>query len=204
MKKVRFIKGMIIFLIFVIMGLFITKIILDNFLDYNNLGKGENDEETELFETEIKPASETSDGLTAINSAKQYVQYIKEKNIEALINILDKNFVSKNNITRANVIEKLKRYNSDISFDDIAVYSKHSKASLATLYLCDIYESENVEMIVMMDYSNGSFSIIPCEPGSFSLHAVWTPSDDIKLNMYNEYVYQIYRGEQEKSLEIED
>lgn len=192
----KILKRLIILSIVLIIVAVITKIALDYASSKSNYFTIENKEENieadkyplyTLTSLETEEEKKPATWCTAI-----YLNYLKEKNIDALLSILDKQFIKENEITASNVIEKLAKYQSNIQLEDSSIYINRNTEKLAYLYICNMFETDTVNLIIRIDSERYTFSIIPCKEESQELYVTNTIKESITTNMYNKYIFKLY------------
>lgn len=113
--------------------------------------------------------------FSIVNNINKYLFYSYSKNSSALINILNKDYLKKNNITISNVLSKIANYENSPSFKAKEIYFK----DIDDNYLCYakgdiVYEEyegivtykENVDFLILLDYTNFTIEIYPLDLNS--------------------------------------
>lgn len=146
-------------------------------------------------EEELKEVESTDLVFNIRNCIQTYIDYINDNNYDAVLEVLDKNYVKNNNINRDNInqksIEFLKRsiwidkvYQKEIT-NEQRIYFVNGKMIDSNTY----EDKGKLEFTVIVDDINQTFSIIPqiTNDNNYNLK---TKYDD--ENYYNEFMYKSY------------
>ncbi len=141
----------------------------------------------------------TEDELfNAKNCIQLYVNYIADKNYDAVMSVLDENYIKENNISVDNIENKIKKYNDNNYFIISKAYKKELTLDIVKYYISgSIFDnkfstSEQIDCTVLMDNANNVFSIVPEDLRNNSKFEF---NEYIKLdanNYYNKVVYKAY------------
>lgn len=141
----------------------------------------------------------TEDELfNAKNCIQLYVNYIADKNYDAVMSVLDENYIKENNISVDNIENKIKKYNDNNYCIISKAYKKELTLDIVKYYISgSIFDnkfstSEQIDCTVLMDNANNVFSIVPEDLRNNSKFEF---NEHIKLdanNYYNKVVYKAY------------
>ena len=124
-----------------------------------------------------------------------YIDYINDNNYEAVMKVLDENYIKSNNITEENIKNKSSKFMESSYFID-KTYEKNVTVDKSIYYIygrlvnSETYENiDNVNFTVIIDSQNQTFSVIPevMENSNFNYNL------NIKYDnnyYYNEYTYK--------------
>lgn len=124
-----------------------------------------------------------------------YIDYINDNNYEAVMKVLDENYIKSNNITEENIKNKSSKFMESSYFID-KTYEKNVTVDKSIYYIygrlvnSETYENiDNVNFTVIIDSQNQTFSVIPevMENSNFNynLNIKYDNND-----YYNEYTYK--------------
>lgn len=124
-----------------------------------------------------------------------YIDYINDNNYEAVMKVLDENYIKSNNITEETIKNKSSKFMGSSYFID-KTYEKNVTVDKSIYYIygrlvnSETYENiDNVNFTVIIDSQNQTFSVIPevMENSNFNynLNIKYDNND-----YYNEYTYK--------------
>lgn len=124
-----------------------------------------------------------------------YIDYINDNNYEAVMKVLDENYIKSNNITEETIKNKSSKFMRSSYFID-KTYEKNVTVDKSIYYIygrlvkSETYENiDNVNFTVIIDSQNQTFSVIPevMENSNFNynLNIKYDNND-----YYNEYTYK--------------
>lgn len=209
MKKVKY----VMLVISIIIILLILAIIGLKKSDKEILEKQTEEFQPILNETlqEVKHRTNYYITKTIVN---KYISYVLEQNVEAIYSILDQTFIEENNLTKENILAKIKvidvgnltedqlaKTKAEIEIEKMYVLDKDSKISSYFVYgnlkATTIKEEEEFNCIVITDNENKTFTILPNEymkEHQYDKKEVAkkykTEKQEIQLNQYNKYTYE--------------
>lgn len=172
------IKKLIIFLliILVILAIVIVCIIVNLKHNKQNSLTDEYKKSREYFDqvqndpsiaiNEKKPEIIKSEGVyfTISNILEKYDIYLKDNNVDALYNILYKQYIEQNNISKNNILEKL---NKSMNYEINQIYALNTINY--GIYYVEIYNNKvKEELLINWDTLNDTFSISPISEGEFN------------------------------------
>ena len=123
--------------------------------------------------------------------AKQYIDNNKQKNINYLYNVLDKDYIYQHNIQdNDELINKIEIYENEI-YETKEIYSLDG--SSYTRFYIEMEGKENIYLIINVDFQNETFSVIPSSQREHEYNKSNVLENEqgqekiIKLNKYNKY-----------------
>ena len=192
-------------IIFVIIFIIIISILI---LIYSKKTSQDNVEESidsESFEISVNENIERvtldSEFYNVRDCVQYYIDYLNDKNYDAIYKILGKNFINSNKITVENLKDKNTKLNgakfiatkiNKVEKDlDIVVYFVHG------ILMDNEYKSEEEkDFTVIIDNSQSVFSIIPENLENESSYEYNLQIEDDTTDYYNEFIYQTYTEEE--------
>lgn len=194
----KLMKIIIIFFIIIILLIAVVLYILkkDNNIDENNENEYINGLDFEITESNnVEEVSSTGVVFNIKKCIQYYIDYINDNNYEAVIKVLDQNYIKSNNLTEANVKNVSskfikssyfinKTYEKDVTVDQI-IYLVYGKLVNSETYK----KIEDVNFTVIVDNDSQAFSIIPevIEDNKFNYNLNIKYDND---NYYNEYTFK--------------
>lgn len=125
---------------------------------------------------------------------QKYLEYVKNKNKDAVYSILDKQYIMDNNISKDNVLEIIPQYKDKPYRIKIIYVITGDKYS--TYYINGILDKENIFFVVNTDTKSNAFSVIPSNEKIYNQkinEVIETDNqyeETIELNEYNRIVYK--------------
>lgn len=123
----------------------------------------------------LTPVNNYSAFFTVESCVEKYITYYTENDADAVLTILDKDYISKNKLNNKNVFEKIK-YNEEANVfaaeemyieeynDDINIYYVSGTLN-SEGFDAESIELERVYFEVKLDYENMTFSLKPVQNG---------------------------------------
>lgn len=199
MKKL--VKYMIIIFIIIIILIFILLFLINQ---NKNSGRNLNQEEKiDADAFEIKPQEEllkvesTQLVFNIKNCIQYYIDYINDNNYDAVLKVLDKNYVRDINITENNIKQNSTKFlKSFIWINEI--YQKENTNEQSIYFIkgnvldINTYEyKEELNFTVIIDDANQAFAVIPeiINDENYNYNLTIQYDDE---NYYNEYIYKNY------------
>ena len=149
-------------------------VLITNYILTNNKQKEEREEtfnnldlEADLELNEIYSLSEFATFNNFINS---YFKYIYEKNTQAVLSVLNSDFIDNNNITNINVLNNIDKVEQNQKYYSKKIIELNSSLSIKNYFVYGYFtnnitdNSGNKEVanyIINIDYANNTFSIAP-------------------------------------------
>lgn len=126
-------------------------------------------------EKEITQVKSASAFFTAQYCANKYLGYVSDDDLESVYKVLDYQYITENNITKQNVMEKIEDIPEQAQLKVEKMYlekidDNNSKYYMSGLLVQDTSEGDvvlqdNFNIAVILDFENMIFSIIPLENG---------------------------------------
>ena len=199
MKKL--IKYMIIVFTIIIILIVILLILTKNNND-NEIGI-DKEEKIDADSFEIKPEEELKkvESIELVfnikNCIQNYIDYINDDNYDAVMKVLDKNYIKSNNITKDNIKQKSSKFLKSTFW--ISNVSQKELTNEQRVYFIEgkiinsnTYENiENLKFTVIIDEVNQAFAVIPEIINDENYNYNLTIEYDNE-NYYNEYNYRNY------------
>lgn len=177
-----------------IVGILFVICILIFLIVYFNKGKNEtiNNEKNNPFQ--MQDVVEYSAFFSVVNDINKYLFYNYSKNSTALYQVLNKEFVTKNNLNTSNVLTKLELFENNVTFKAMQMYYEENGNNILYYVIGNLlvsnYEEmevikENVKLFVLVDYRSLSYSIYPIHEDIEEI-PIQNKEQSIVLNAYNE------------------
>lgn len=165
MSNNKILKAMIIIAIIIIILIIIIISILNNKTDEKDISH-----DIQQSTMELSRVKERNDFFTVKTCVDRYVTYLTTKETDILYGYLDKQYVKENNITKNNVLNHIKTYNSYFKFKAKEMYFTQISSSLSQYFIYGELTEETDEEIgkkmdfyisIKIDKNNNTFSVIP-------------------------------------------
>ncbi len=141
-------------------------------INQNQVSNNVQQDRTFNEKTKVKSATAYFTVQSCIN---KYISYVEDKDLESIMQILDSEYVEKNNITTANVLDNVGDIpEGSITFEAIQMYVEDIDDNNSKYYVSGVLkelgglerESDNIinnnfNITVELDYENMIYSIIP-------------------------------------------
>ena len=204
-NKKNIIILLIILLIFVlVIGIILIYFVINNFDQDNDLQIPQEDLAENIAVTEVEPETNKYIYITSNDIMNSLFNYISEKedtfnNVEAILSLLDNEFIAENNITENNVMEKLANYKNVSSYSSKEIYTQeitHRQSIRGEyIYIKGILrkdgKEEDIYILLKRDLINSTYNISFIDEEKFSKlkqgEEANTDSEmNIEKNDYNE------------------
>ena len=139
--------------------------------------------------------------FSSVNNINKYLFYAYSKNTQALLNILNKDYIQSNNINSSNILTKLDTINVSCFFQAKKMYYKEINNNYIYYILGDIIADghdkptiykENVEYLLTVDYTNFAVEIYPLKENDSKKDLPITETKiNILKNNYNSFEKQM-------------
>lgn len=156
---------------------------------------------------ELQIVQNRSEYYTILSYINSYINCLNSKDENTIINILDKQYKTDNNITEKNLFDKIKTFSTLKGFtvenmyyevvNNIGIYYVNGKTSNIRDIdgnIAEELEEEQFNIIVIVDYNNNSYSIIPCDENKIEGKQINTTP--IVQNEYNKISFVQVTDEQ--------
>ena len=158
-----------------------------------------NSEDFEITSSnELKEVESTNVVLNVKQCIQYYIDYINDNNYEAIMKVLDENYIKVNDITEESIEGKSSKFIKSRYFID-KTYEKDVTVNQIIYFIygrlvnSETYEDiDNVNFTVIIDSENQAFSVIPevIENSNFNYNLNIKYDND---DYYNEYTTKIFR-----------
>ncbi len=131
---------------------------------------------------------------TIDNELRIYMNQVNNSEKNKVYNLLDKDYIEKNNITEENVLEKIPNYIDIDTYKTKKIYELTGR-NLATYFVKGIVEEKNIYFVFKLDISNDVFSIFPIEEEEYNkkinevVNCDQKEEETIEVNEDNKIVY---------------
>lgn len=186
----------IIIILFIIVILLTTVLLCILKKDNNNIENKVNDSDFEIGESNmVEEVSSTSVVFNVKRCIQYYIDYINDNNYEAVMKVLDTNYIKYNNMTENTVKNECSKFIKSSYFIDKA-YEKAATVDQSVYFIygrlvnSETYEDiDNVNFTVIIDSESQAFSVIPevIENSNFIYNLNIKYDND---NYYNEYTFK--------------
>lgn len=171
----------------------------------------ESDKSTSI-ELKLVKTNEYSTFFAIVNDINEYFNYIREKNEQAVLDLLFENYKVKNKVTSQNVMEKIFLENENQLFQAKEIYEQEVNGNYLYLAKGNLVVNEfeenkiinnNFQIFVLIDYETYSYAVFPIDNEITS--PLTTNEINISKNYYNqilttgiisnEFICNLYYGE---------
>lgn len=127
----------------------------------------------------------------AKNSIDKYFSYLKEKNVEAILGVLDSEYINANNLNTNTILSAKFLPKSVGEFNIEDMYSLDG-TKYTTFYIKIIMDKKELYLILNIDFENKTFSIIPTNQEEYEntintvVEGRTGQEKNIEINEYNE------------------
>ena len=142
---------------------------------YSNIAKKEAEENK--IDTTVFALNDINRYLTIDSSVSKYISYVSSKNNDYTYQVLDKNYLEDNNITTANIINKIEFYDPNYRGSAKEIYQISSYQNIYKYYVKEQISNETLDTIefvrydyfcITLDESNLTFSIMPITENEYN------------------------------------
>lgn len=185
-------------LVFSIIGVIFLLISLLAYISYKNQEKKDYLIEEKKYEVpnEFDLVNEYSIFFSVSNNINSFLKYYESKNSDAILGILNDDFIDENNIRRSNLYEVLPKLDEKgLGFKAKRMYQKNYDNNILFYVIGDVtssvYDTDKVVLedtvyIVLVDYNTVSFELIPIYSNkNYDKLPFYGEKIDIRNNNYN-------------------
>ena len=142
---------------------------------YSNIVKKEAEENK--IDTTVFALNDINRYLTIDSSVSKYISYVSSKNNDYTYQVLDKNYLEDNNITTANIFNKIEFYDPNYRGSAKEIYQISSYQNIYKYYVKEQISNETLDTIefvrydyfcITLDESNLTFSIMPITENEYN------------------------------------
>lgn len=136
------------------------------------------DEKIEQNNKELEQVKSATAYFTVQSCVNKYISYILENDSEAVYNILDNDYIEKNEITENNVLNKINDITEQVVFEATKMYVEEIDENNNKYYVSGVLKqddlgyieettvvNDNFSIAVVLNLEDMIFSIIPLEDG---------------------------------------
>ena len=142
----------------------------------NNIQDNNNQEESNVIIKEneskkIEKVQSASAYFTVQACVNKYINYVTAKDTDSILKLLDSGYITENNITEDNVLEKVENISGYIIFEAENMYVEEINTNNKIYYVSGTLKQEGLEtyitidkdyyITVNMNFNDNIFSIIP-------------------------------------------
>lgn len=151
-----------------LISIFVLLIAFSMYLIYINKDKDNNISNGNSVKYEI--VKNYNDFYTVNSCVYRYLTYLQSSNTDALMKVLDENFISNNGINENNVYNYLTSYEGNLSFSSKKMYEEKISSNVYKYYVYGYVEKDVMDsfpeqiqsyFIVRLDKKNNIFTIEP-------------------------------------------
>lgn len=106
--------------------------------------------------------------VTVEETIKNYIENIKNQNVELVMSVLNKEYISKNNINSNNLSSSTQQYKNITSYKNIEMYEQNSEKFTAYYIKGQINDQGNVYFEIGVDVNNHTYDIMPITENEYT------------------------------------
>lgn len=106
--------------------------------------------------------------VTVEETIKSYIENIKNQNVELVMSVLNKEYISKNNINSNNLSSSAQQYKNITSYKNIEMYEQNSEKFTAYYIKGQINDQGNVYFEIGVDVNNHTYDIMPITENEYT------------------------------------
>ena len=106
--------------------------------------------------------------VTVEETIKSYIENIKNQNVELVMSVLNKEYISKNNINSNNLSSSTQQYKNITSYKNIEMYEQNSEKFTAYYIKGQINDQGNVYFEIGVDVNNHTYDIMPITENEYT------------------------------------
>ena len=132
-----------------------------------------------------------------VNNINSFYEYVSNNDTDAIISLLDNNYITENNITRGNINTHILNYGTDIGvipeyittfkIENNVVYFVHGSLKQSIYLESTRVVNNDFNMLMFIDINNLTFSLYPTTEEKYKEILATIPSININKNDYNTY-----------------
>lgn len=131
--------------------------------------------------------------VTVEETIKSYIENIKNQNVELVMSVLNKEYISKNNINSNNLSSSTQQYKNITSYKNIEMYEQNSEKFTAYYIKGQINDQGNVYFEIGVDVNNHTYDIMPITENEYTTKISQSEGErTIKRNEYNSIEFKDY------------
>ena len=106
--------------------------------------------------------------VTVEETIKSYIENIKNQNVELVMSVLNKEYISKNNINSNNLSSSTQQYKNITRYKNIEMYEQNSEKFTAYYIKGQINDQGNVYFEIGVDVNNHTYDIMPITENEYT------------------------------------
>ena len=131
--------------------------------------------------------------VTVEETIKNYIENTKNQNVELVMSVLNKGYISKNNINSNNLSSSTQQYKNITSYKNIEMYEQNSEKFTAYYIKGQINDQGNVYFEIGVDVNNHTYDIMPITENEYTTKISQSEGErTIKRNEYNSIEFKDY------------
>ena len=131
--------------------------------------------------------------VTVEETIKNYIENTKNQNVELVMSVLNKEYISKNNINSNNLSSSTQQYKNITSYKNIEMYEQNSEKFTAYYIKGQINDQGNVYFEIGVDVNNHTYDIMPITENEYTTKISQSEGErTIKRNEYNSRDFKDY------------
>lgn len=131
--------------------------------------------------------------VTVEETIKNYIENTKNQNVELVMSVLNKEYISKNNINSNNLSSSTQQYKNITSYKNIEMYEQNSEKFMAYYIKGQINDQGNVYFEIGVDVNNHTYDIMPITENEYTTKISQSEGErTIKRNEYNSIEFKDY------------
>ncbi len=151
---------------------------------YSNIVKKEAEENR--IDNTVTALNDINRYLTIDSSVSKYISYVSSKNNDYTYQVLDKNYLEDNNITTANIFNKIASYDPNYRGNAKEIYQISAYQDIYKYYVKEQISNETLDTVefvrydyfcITLDESNLTFAIMPITENEYNTKIGVTEND---------------------------
>lgn len=131
--------------------------------------------------------------VTVEETIKNYIENTKNQNVELVMSVLNKEYISKNNINSNNLSSSTQQYKNITSYKNIEMYEQNSEKFTAYYIKGQINDQGNVYFEIGVDVNNHTYDIMPITENEYTTKISQSEGErTIKRNENNSIEFKDY------------
>lgn len=131
--------------------------------------------------------------VTVEETIKSYIENIKNQNVELVMSVLNKEYISKNNINSNNLSSSAQQYKNITSYKNIEMYEQNSERFTAYYIKGQINDQGNVYFEIGVDVTNHTYDIMQITENEYTTKIGQSAGErTIEKNEYNSIEFKDY------------
>lgn len=106
--------------------------------------------------------------VTVEETIKNYIENTKNQNVELVMSVLNKEYISKNNINSNNLSSSTQQYKNITNYKNIEMYEQNSEKFTAYYIKGQINDQGNVYFEIGVDVNNHTYDIMPITENEYT------------------------------------